>query len=239
MKTDRVLYVIPCPISEDASISTLAPQTIQTIHLTHHFISERAKTARRFIKTTIPPYAIAEISVEEMDKHQDYKLPPPFFEWMKQGHTIGLLSEAGCPCIADPGFHVIQEARRNGYTIVPLVGPSSIFLALMASGLNGQQFTFHGYLSNDSGKVKSQIKQLEDQAKRKQYSQIFIETPYRNEKMMQMLLKQLQPSTQLHISVNLTAENQCSLTKSVKEWKSKPLNIQLHKSPAVFIVGIT
>jgi len=147
------------------------------------------------------------------------------------------LSEAGCPCVADPGFHVVKTARKYGYKIIPLVGPSSLLLALMASGLNGQQFSFHGYLSNDSGKLKQQIKQLEEQAIRKNYSQIFIETPYRNEKMMEALLKVLQPSTRLHVSINLTASNQVSETKSIKEWKAQKQTLHLHKSPAVFIIG--
>lgn len=237
MSQDKILYVIPCPIADDDSNLTLAAQTIQVIHKTHHFVAERAKTARRFIKTTIPPYALQEIEVEELDKHSGYALPEAFFEWVSSGKQIGLLSEAGCPCIADPGFNVIREARKYKYRIIPLVGPSSIFLALMASGLNGQQFTFHGYLSNDAGKLKNQVRQLEEQAIRKNYSQLFIETPYRNEKLLQSLLKLLHASTLLHISVNLTADNQTSLTYSVKEWKSRSKGLQLHKSPAVFIIG--
>ena len=132
---------------------------------------------------------------------------------------------------------MVREARKRGYSIVPLVGPSSILLALMASGLNGQQFSFHGYLSNDSGKLKHEIKQLEEQAIRKNYAQIFIETPYRNEKMMQTLLKVLQPSTLLHVSIHLTSDQERTETMSVKDWKNSNRKLEMHKSPAVFIIG--
>lgn len=237
MNSVKHLYIIPCPISEEGDLSELPAQTISILHKTHYFIAERAKTTRRFIKQTNPPYEIQDIFVEELDKHNDYAIPQEVLSWFDSNKDIGLLSEAGCPCIADPGFHVVKLARKKGYKIIPLVGPSSLLLALMASGLNGQQFSFHGYLSNDSGKLKQQIKQLEDQAIRKNYSQLFIETPYRNEKMIQALLKTLQPSTLLHVSINLTMDRQTSQTWSVKEWKNKVQKLVLHKSPAVFIIG--
>ena len=237
MKNTKILFIIPCPIIEDGDLSELPIQTIKTIHNTHYFIAERAKTTRRFIKQTEPPYSIQDIFVEELDKHNDYAIPEVVLSWFESGREIGLLSEAGCPCIADPGFHVVREARKHGYKIVSLVGPSSLFLALMASGLNGQQFSFHGYLSNDAGKLKQQVRQLEEQATRKGYSQLFIETPYRNVKMMETLLKFLQPSTLLNVSINLSSAQQVSETKTVKDWKNNHHKIDLHKSPAVFIIG--
>lgn len=237
MKNAKTLFIIPCPIIEEGDLSELPAQTIKIIHSTQYFIAERAKTTRRFIKQTEPPYAIQDIFVEELDKHNDYAIPEEVLSWFESGRDIGLLSEAGCPCIADPGFHVVQKARKHGYKIVPLVGPSSLFLALMASGLNGQQFSFHGYLSNEAGKLKQQVRKLEEQAIRKNYSQLFIETPYRNVKMMETLLKNLHPSTRLNVSINLTSAHQVSETKTVKEWKNSYQKLDLHKSPAVFIIG--
>ncbi len=237
MKSKSVLYIIPCPIIDEGPIDTLPLQTLNIIHQLGYFVSERAKTARRFIKATTPPYAIQDIHVEELDKHHNYALTEEVKAWLKTGHPIGLLSEAGCPCVADPGFEVVRLARQHNYAIIPLVGPSSLLLALMASGLNGQQFTFHGYLPTDQGKLKQHIRQMEDAALKKGYSQLFIETPYRNDKMMAVLLKSLQPSTLLHVSVNLTADNQVSKTMTVKAWKANVGKMALHKSPAVFIIG--
>lgn len=237
MKEQSVLYIIPCPILDEDGIDTLPQQTLTVIHQLAYFIGERAKTTRRFIKATTPPYAIQDIHVEELDKHNNYALPDDVYSWMKAGHPIGLLSEAGCPCVADPGYEVVRIAREHNYEIIPLVGPSSLLLALMASGLNGQQFTFHGYLPTDQGKLKKQLRQMEESAVNKGYSQLFIETPYRNDKIVGVLLKCLNPTTLLNISVNLTADNQASKTMTVKEWKQKVGGLQLHKSPAVFIIG--
>ena len=222
---------------DEGGLDTLPSQTLTITRSLSHFICERAKTARRFVKTTEPTVAIQDMYFEELDKHNNYQIHQDVFTWFKAGHPIGLLSEAGCPCVADPGFEVVRLARQHNYAIIPLVGPSSLLLALMASGLNGQQFTFHGYLPTDQGKLKQHIRQMEDAALKKGYSQLFIETPYRNDKMMAVLLKSLQPSTLLHVSVNLTADNQVSKTMTVKAWKANVGKMALHKSPAVFIIG--
>lgn len=229
------LYLIPCPIAEDQTTATIPPGTIKVIHSLQHFVSERSKTARRFIKSTNPPFAIQDITVEEMNKHDGYDIPTIVNQWCAEGVTVGLLSEAGCPCVADPGFHVVRMFRSKGYKIIPLVGPVSMILALMASGLNGQAFTFHGYLPIDDGKKKNAIRKLEEDARKNNYSQIVIETPYRNQKLFQSFCKLLQLDTLLHISVDLTADSQFSETKSIKEWKKA--NLKLDKKPAVFIIG--
>lgn len=237
VKTNSVLYIIPCPIIDEGSLDTLPLQTLTITRTLTYFICERAKTGRRFVKTTEPLLPIQEMHFEQLDKHNNYQVPQEVFTWLKAGHPIGLLSEAGCPCVADPGFEVVRIARQHNYDIIPLVGPSSLLLALMASGLNGQQFTFHGYLPTDQGKLKQQIRHMEEAAQKKGYSQLFIETPYRNDKMLAVLLKSLQSSTLLNVSVNLTADNQESKTMSVKEWKNNVGKMSLHKSPAVFIIG--
>jgi len=228
------LYIIPCPIAEE-EIDSIAPSTIKAIHSLKHFVTERAKTGRRFIKLTDPPYSIQETEVEEMDKHESYKIPQEVNTWIKNGLPVGLLSESGCPCIADPGFHVVRLFRENGYKIVPLVGPTSLMLALMASGLNGQQFTFHGYLPIDEGKKKQAIKKMETSALKENYSQLVIETPYRNQKLFSSFCKLLQKDTLLHISVDITGKQAYSETKAIGDWKGS--NVTFAKSPAVFIIG--
>jgi 16S rRNA (cytidine1402-2'-O)-methyltransferase len=228
------LYIVPCPIAEE-KINSIPSSTIQVIHSLKHFVVERAKTARRFIKLTQPPYTIQETEVEEMDKHEEYKIPEHIHGWIKNKIPVGLLSEAGCPCIADPGFHVVRLFRDNGYKIVPLVGPSSLLLALMASGLNGQQFTFHGYLPIDEGKKKQAIRKIETSALKENYAQLVIETPYRNQKLFASFCKLLQNDTLLNISIAMTGEQEYSETKTIGQWKRS--NMTFAKNPAVFIVG--
>lgn len=228
------LYIIPCPIAEE-EIDSIPPSTIKVIHGLKHFVAERAKTARRFIKLTQPPYTLQETEVEEMDKHEKYKIPEYVHDWIKNRIPVGLLSEAGCPCIADPGFHAVRLFRENGYKIKPLVGPTSLLLALMASGLNGQQFTFHGYLPIDEGKKKQAIRKMEASALNDNYSQLVIETPYRNQKLFASFCKLLQKDTLLHVSMDLTGKQEYSETKTIGAWKGS--NFTFTKSPAVFIVG--
>ena len=229
------LYIIPCPITEEDPIRTLPISTIEVIHQLKHFVAERAKTARRFIKLTEPPYAISEINVEEMDKHDQYDITEEVMAWANSRKDIGLLSEAGCPCVADPGFHVVRLFRERGYKIVPLVGPSSLLLALMASGLNGQAFTFHGYLPIDENKKKQVIRKMESTALKDNYAQILIETPYRNQKLFSAFCKYLQGETLLHISLDLTGEGEYCDSKSVNDWKKTGMTFP--KSPAIFIIG--
>jgi len=229
------LYIIPCPIAEEDPIRTLPVSTIEVIHQLKHFVVERAKTARRFIKLTQPPYAISEINVAEMDKHDQYGIPEEVMTWAGAGENIGLLSEAGCPCVADPGFHVVRIFRERGYRIVPLVGPSSLLLALMASGLNGQAFTFHGYLPIEENNKKQLIRKMETVALKDNYAQMVIETPYRNQKLFSSFCKFLQAETLLHISLDLTGESEYCESKSVKAWIKS--GMQFPKSPAIFIIG--
>ncbi len=238
MNSAPILYLIPSNISDGPLTEVLPDAVVQKIHELRYFIAERAKTARQFIKATAPPYKIQDIQVEELDKHQDYALPEQCHEWMKAGHDLGMLSEAGSPCVADPGYHVVNLARGYGYQIKPLTGPNSLLLTLMASGLNGQGFSFHGYLPVDQKDLKQRLKQMETQATRTGHSQLFIETPYRNQKLLELMLQTLAPQTKLCIGVDLTSQTEQVETYSIKEWKSKKQKIELHKRPAVFIIGI-
>lgn len=230
------LFLIPCPISEDR-INTLPQHTIDVIYGTKYFIAERAKTARAFLKATDPPFAIKDIFVEELNKHDQYRISEIAEQWLIDQKDIGLLSEAGCPCIADPGFELVKQARSQGYNIKPLVGPSSILLALMASGMNGQQFSFHGYLPIDQKKLKQKLKQIEEDTVKSGASHIFIETPYRNEKLIEILLKQMRSDLKLCIALDLTGDHEKIEVMTLKEWKFTYKKMKLHKIPAVYIVG--
>jgi len=233
MQKQGTLYLIPCPISEEAN-DTLPKQTIDKIFELRHFIAERAKTSRRFIKTLAPPYQISELEIEELDKHGkqgiDIYLNP-----LRKGNDVGLISEAGCPCIADPGGKIVAQAYRENIKVVPLVGPSSILLAMMASGMNGQAFTFHGYLPVKNDGLKSKLRSIESEAYKTGYAQIFMETPYRSKKIIDIALKALMPKTRLCIAKNITGKEEEIKTKKISEWQKT--TISQEKYPAILIIS--
>ncbi|MBS1587900.1 MAG: SAM-dependent methyltransferase [Bacteroidetes bacterium] len=231
MATGKV-YMIPIPIAE-GTLHTLAPEIPQcTLELRHYFV-ENLRTARRFLKSLHPSLVIDNISFSEIDKHNGADLAT-FRTWLKEGYDIGIMSEAGCPGIADPGAELAAIAQQMGATIVPLTGPSSIILALMASGLNGQSFCFNGYLPVKEPARSQRIKALEQISKKENQTQLFIETPYRNNVILEDLLKNCMPSTRLCIAVNITAADAYIKTKKVADWKTnKPV---LEKLPAVFLL---
>lgn len=231
MATGKV-YMIPIPIAEGA-LNTLAPEIAQcTLELRHYFV-ENLRTARRFLKSLHPSLVIDNISFSEIDKHNGADLAT-FKTWLKEGYDIGIMSEAGCPGIADPGAELAAIAQQTGATIVPLTGPNSVILALMASGLNGQSFCFNGYLPVKEPARSQRIKALEQISKKENQTQLFIETPYRNNVILDDLLKNCMPSTRLCIAMNITAENAYIKTKKVGDWKTnKPA---LEKLPAVFLL---
>ena len=198
-----------------------------------HFIVENEKTARRAIKRLVPEKPQPSLKFDLLNKHTDVADIPSFLEPCKNGIDIGLLSEAGCPGVADPGAEVVKIAHREGVKVIPLVGPSSILLALMSSGMNGQNFAFNGYLPIDKSARKSEIKNLERLSLEKNQAQIFIETPYRNNKMLEDFIQQLHPATSVCIACDITLETEYIVTKPVSEWaKTK---VDLHKRPTIFI----
>ena len=224
--------MIPLPIVEGA-LHTLSPDVAQqTIHLTHYF-AEELRTARRFIKSLHPAMKIDELKFSEIDKHNgpDTAL---FRAWLKAGHSIGIMSEAGCPGIADPGASLVAIAQENNIDVIPLTGPSSLLLAIMASGLNGQSFAFSGYLPIKDPQRSKKIKDLESISAKEKQTQLFIETPYRNNQLLAELIKQCHPSTKLCIAQHITAPDAFIKTKSVGEWK-RHLPV-LEKHPAVFLI---
>ena len=228
------LYLIPCPIVEH-HLDTLPKGTIDILHDVRHYIVERARTARRFISKTKPPYSINELSIIEMDKHDHHIFQKEMMEWLNAGHSVGIVSESGCPGVADPGSRYVAIAQEKGIEVIPLVGPSSILLALMASGMNGQNFAFIGYLPVKNDALRQEIKQLDKTIQNTGQSQIFIETPYRNDKLVQSLLKEANPSRKLCIAIDITGPKQRIQSKTIKEWKKAVPTIG--KQNCIFILG--
>ena len=229
------LYLIPVPLGEGVNF-TLPEYLVRQLHRLDVFIVERAKTARRFIKSTGPLRPISHLRIFELDKHDPGSGIRDFLVPALEGQDIGLLSEAGCPGVADPGALVVRSAHQLGLEVVPLVGPSSIVLALMASGLNGQNFCFRGYLPPKKPELTSKLKWLEQQALHHEQTQIFIETPYRNQALITEALRALSPRTRFSIAANLTLPDQFISTRTVKQWQQNPPP-NLHKKPAIFLIG--
>jgi len=228
------LYLIPVPLAENAAARSFTPYLGETINHIKEYIVENEKTARHFLKQaglTIPQ---SELSIHDYGKHNRDVNISSFFIGLTAGHDVGLMSEAGCPGVADPGSDIVAEAHRRGIKVVPLVGPSSILLALMASGFSGQSFTFHGYLPIDKAERARKIKELETLTSRFNQTQIFIETPFRNNPMLEEILRSCTAKTRLCIACNLTAEDEFVQTKSIAEWKQKTPD--LHKKPTIFLL---
>lgn len=228
------LYLIPAPLG--ASHYLPIPQNVlDIVYSLEVFIVEKGKTARQYLKQLHTPIPFQDMTFFELNKHTDLRDLPSFLEpAIKLGKNVGLMSEAGCPGVADPGADVVRLAHDQGLEVVPLVGPSSILLALMASGLNGQTFAFQGYLPIKAPERGKHIQHLEQLSKKQQQTQIMIETPYRNDAFLADLIKQLQPNTLLTVAADITLPTQYIKTMNVGNWKKTELP-KLHKRPAVFL----
>ncbi|HEY5368819.1 MAG TPA: SAM-dependent methyltransferase [Hanamia sp.] len=227
-----MIYVVPSFLSDNAT-ETIPAYVITAVKNCQVIFAENERTARRFLKAMD-----REIVIDNFEWHTIHKVEKEvlgiFTKKIKEGKNIAIISEAGCPGIADPGQILIHEAQKLNAEIKPLVGPSSILLALMASGFNGQHFSFHGYLPIDNLERIKKLKQLEEESSRKQCSQIFIETPFRNNKMLESILEHCQPDTQLCIASEITSSKEFIKTKKIKAWKDmKP---DLHKKPVIFLL---
>ncbi|MFD1467339.1 SAM-dependent methyltransferase [Hymenobacter caeli] len=232
------LYLIPTPLADDTAPQVLPPQVVAAVGRLPYFLVENARTARRFVKSVAPARVIEEIRFGVIDKDSTpAEVRAALEPLLKEGLEAGVLSEAGCPGIADPGAALAAEAHRLGLRVVPLVGPSSLLLALMASGLNGQQFAFHGYLPIEKGPRATAIKALEREAQQRNQSQLFIETPYRNGALFLDLLAHLQPATRLCVAADVTGAGEFIRTLPVGEWRRRPAP-ELHKIPTVFVLGV-
>jgi len=228
------LYLIPTTLGENEPLEVMPISVKSVIENLTHFIVENEKSARRFIKKITPLKLQPSLKLNLIDKYVDPIEVNTYLDVCNEGVSIGLLSEAGVPAVADPGSDVVALAHKKGIKVIPLVGPSSILMAMMASGMNGQSFAFNGYLPIDKDERKRELKRLEKLSRDHQQTQIFIETPYRNIKMLEVLTKVLSPNTRLCIAANITMPNEYIRTLTVAEWqKQKP---ELHKIPAIFII---
>ena len=232
---EAALYLIPVTLG-DTPISNVLPSYNKEIILgIRHFIVEELRTARRFLKAVEKSIDIDSLTFYEMGKHADVSRFNQYLEPLRKGQSVGVISEAGCPAVADPGADVVAIAQREGLRVVPLVGPSSILLAVMASGFNGQSFAFHGYLPIDAGARTKRLKQLESRSAAEHQTQLFIETPYRNEKLMADLLATCNPQTRLCIGAGLTTEQEYVRSQSIRDWKKNGLP-QISKIPTIFAI---
>ncbi|WP_302251914.1 SAM-dependent methyltransferase [uncultured Alistipes sp.] len=232
------LYLIPCPISDETAPWDVLPAANRAVmDSLDYFIVENTRTARRFLSKAGIARPIAELEFRELNEHT---VAGPDVEALVDpiaaGRSAGVISEAGVPGVADPGALVVEACHRRGIRVVPLVGPSSILLALMASGLNGQSFAFNGYLPVKPAERAQAIRRFERRARSEGQSQLFIEAPYRNAKLLEQLLQVLAPDTHLTLAVDLTAPGGQVLTRTVAEWRRAPLP-ELNKRPAIFIIG--
>lgn len=242
--TQGALHLIPVPLSElaEADPTQSLPATVlPVVRELRHFVVENAKSARAFLKTVGMPVPIAELDIRELPgrgklgksgpntQELDGLLAP-----LQHGTSIGLLSEAGCPAVADPGADLVHRAHQRGYRVIPHIGPSSLLLALMASGLGGQCFAFHGYLPQDGSERQQVIKRLENASKSSDQTQIVIETPYRNPALFESLLMHLQPGTRLCVAMALTTPHETILTQTIGAWRKAP-KVEFEKQPTVFL----
>jgi 16S rRNA (cytidine1402-2'-O)-methyltransferase len=237
MKTDNPkgkLYLIPTTLGESDPMDVL-PQTVKrAIDFIDNYIVENEKTARRFIKAVNAQKVQAELKISLLNKHTEVSEHNAMIKPCLEGINVGLMSEAGCPGVADPGAVIVKIAHEKGIQVVPLVGPSSILLAMMASGMNGQSFAFNGYLPIDKSDKKSALKNFEKMSSDKNQSQIFIETPYRNNKLLEDILSALQPNTHLCIAADITLPTEYIKTLRVADWKKT--KVDLHNRPTIFII---
>jgi 16S rRNA (cytidine1402-2'-O)-methyltransferase len=231
------LYLIPVVMAEGAENKSLTPYLQETINQIKEYIVENEKTARRCLKEAGLKTPQSELIIHDYGKHQRGGSIAEYFEGLEAGNDVGLMSEAGCPAVADPGADLVAEAHKRNIKVVPLVGPSSILLAIMGSGFNGQSFSFHGYLPIDKMARIKKIKDLEGFSERFKQTQLFIETPFRNNPMLNDILASCNNDTKLCIACNLTAEDELIQTKTIAEWKKNQPD--LHKKPTIFLLQRT
>lgn len=230
------LYLIPTVLSESPLNRVLPDANTDIVRALKVFIVENIRTARRFLKQVDKDINIDELQFFELNRHTDPNVIGSYIEPLERGTSIGIISEAGCPAIADPGADVVAIAQSRGHKVVPLVGPSSILLSLMASGFNGQSFVFHGYLPIEKSDRANRLKTLEKKIYSEHQTQIFIETPYRNMQLLEELCRTMQPKTKLCVAADLTGENEYIKTRTIAEWKQTSPLPDLHKRPCIFLI---
>jgi 16S rRNA (cytidine1402-2'-O)-methyltransferase len=229
------LYLIPVTLGGDNIHAVLPPDVVAITQKLEHFVVENEKSARQFLSLIKHSKPIRELQFSTLNEHTDDKTLPDLLKPLLAGHDVGLMSEAGCPAVADPGAKLVALAHQKGIRVAPLVGPSAILLALMASGLNGQSFAFLGYLPVDKAARVLKLKEIEKRAQTHNETQIFIETPYRNMQMLEAILSTCNPNTRLCIACHVSLQDEMITTKRVSEWKQSILP-DLNKKPTVFLL---
>ena len=228
------LYLIPCPLGDVPPLAVLPISVKSTIEKIDHYIVEHEKDARRFIKNIAGHKKQSDLQIQQINKFTQIEEIPAMLSPCLQGFDMGIISDAGCPGIADPGARAVHFAHEKGIRVIPLVGPSSLLLAMMASGLNGQSFAFNGYLPIDKEERKTELKRLERISRDFDQSQLFIETPYRNNQMLESLTQTLHPRSQICVACDLTLPTEYIKTATVEQWKK--IRVDLHKRPTLFII---
>lgn len=228
------LYLIPVTMGDTPIDKVLPKHNTDIINSLSFFIVENIRSARRFLKKCNSEIDIDALTFYELNKRTLSKDIASFLNPIRNGESVGVISEAGCPAIADPGADVVAIAQRNNYKVVPLVGPSSILMSLMASGFNGQNFAFNGYLAISGKERERELKALENRVYRENQTQIFMETPYRNNKMAEDIIQHCKPQTKLCIAMNITCHNESIVTKKIGAWKGKLPD--MHKQPCIFLI---
>ena len=231
---EAALYLLPVTLGETSIEKVLPAYNKEIILGIKHFIVEDIRSARRFLKKVERSINIDELTFFPLNKHTSPEAISGYLKPLMEGNPMGVISEAGCPAVADPGADVVAIAQRKNLKVVPLVGPSSIILSVMGSGFNGQSFAFHGYLPIEPNERAKRIKTLEQRVYSENQTQLFIETPYRNHKMMEDIIKNCRPQTKLCVAANITCEGEYIKTKTVKEWQGKLPD--LNKIPCIFLI---
>lgn len=231
---ETALYLLPVTLGDTPLDRVIPAHNIEIISGIRHFIVENVRSARRFLRQADPKFDIDGSQFYELNKHTAQQDIAGFLQPLHEGKPMGVISEAGCPAVADPGADVVAIAQRKGFKVVPLVGPSSIILSVMASGFNGQSFAFHGYLPIKAEERARRLKQLEQRIYNEQQTQLFIETPYRNGKMIEDIIKNCRPQTKLCIAANLTCDDEYVRTRTLKEWRTGVPD--LSKIPCIFLL---
>ena len=233
LKMKGKLFLLPTILADETQQAVIPPSVKESVKTIRYFLCENVRTARRYVSSLKVHDSIESLQFDVLDKDTNPQELHLLLAPIDEGKNIGVLSESGCPGVADPGAAAVSYAHQKNITVIPLVGPSSILLALMASGLNGQRFAFHGYLPIDSKGASASIKEFERESKEKNQTQIFIETPYRTNALMAHLLKSLRPDTILCVAINLTSTNEKIISQSVGQWRKQPVTFE--KEPAVFL----
>ncbi len=228
------LYLIPVTLGDTPIDQVLPAYNREVIASIRHFVVENVRSARRFLKKSNPDICIDDLTFYELNRHTAETEVSSFLAPLRKGVSVGIISEAGCPAVADPGAAVVAIAQREHLPVVPLVGPSSILMSLMASGFNGQSFAFQGYLPIEAGERAKRIKQLEQRVYTEDQTQIFIETPYRNHKMVEDLVRTCRPGTRLCVAANISCPDENIRTLTLGEWAKEKYNLQ--KTPAIFLL---